>query len=144
MSRNLPIHQYSIKEDYRNNARIDGIYSKAYLDRLVVGSFMTITSAMSPNLAKYSFRLSEIRINDSSIFRFLPCAPQKSTCKDDISSIRCVLVQLNPLIYGSRLVCAFACQQTPTLAQRAQTCQNRCHQGLCAPSLSSVGPEVLT
>ena len=67
MSRNLPIHQYSIKEDYRNNARIDGIYSKAYLDRLVVGSFMTITSAMSPNLAKYSFRLSEIRINDSSI-----------------------------------------------------------------------------
>ena len=67
MSRNLPIHQYSIKEDYRNNARIDRIYSKAYLDRLVVGSFMTITSAMSPNLAKYSFRLSEIRINDSSI-----------------------------------------------------------------------------
>ena len=43
------------------------MYSKAYLDRLVVGSFMTITSAMSPNLAKYSFRLSEIRINDSSI-----------------------------------------------------------------------------
>ena len=43
---------------------------KAYLDRLVVGSFMTITSAMSPNLAKYSFRLSEKRINDSSYILF--------------------------------------------------------------------------
>lgn len=31
----------------------------SYLDLLVVGSFITITSAMSPNLAKYSLRPSE-------------------------------------------------------------------------------------
>ena len=63
-SRNLPIHQ-------QHKRRLQNCWDrspKAYLDRLVVGSFMTITSAMSPNLAKYSLRLSEIRINDSSVF----------------------------------------------------------------------------
>lgn len=31
----------------------------AHLDRRVVGSFMTMTSVMSPYLVKYSLRLSE-------------------------------------------------------------------------------------
>lgn len=33
----------------------------AYLDLRVVGSFMTMTSVMSPYLVKYSLRLSETR-----------------------------------------------------------------------------------
>lgn len=33
--------------------------NSAYLDRRVVGSFMTMTSVMSPYLVKYSLRLSE-------------------------------------------------------------------------------------
>ena len=37
-------------------------YEQNYLDRRVVGSFITITSAMSPNLEKYSFRPSAKKI----------------------------------------------------------------------------------
>ena len=35
-------------------------FSSSHLERLVVGSFITITSAISPNLAKYSFSPSVI------------------------------------------------------------------------------------
>lgn len=41
----------------------------AYLDRRVVGSFMTMTSVMSPYLVKYSLRLSVIIKRRCFIFR---------------------------------------------------------------------------
>lgn len=37
-------------------------YLRTYLDRRVVGSFMTMTSVISPYLVKYSLRLSETMI----------------------------------------------------------------------------------
>lgn len=40
---------------------IDDKSEEAYLDLLVVGSFITITSAMSPNFEKYSLRLSAMK-----------------------------------------------------------------------------------
>ena len=39
---------------------LPAVSSAPYLDRLVVGSFITITSAISPKLAKYSLSPSEI------------------------------------------------------------------------------------
>ena len=42
-------------------------YEKNYLDRRVVGSFITITSAMSPNLEKYSFRPSAKKLEKTAL-----------------------------------------------------------------------------
>ena len=54
-------------------------YEQNYLDRRVVGSFITITSAMSPNLEKYSLRPSAKKSEKIGI-SFKPNNPNYLIC----------------------------------------------------------------